>query len=111
MSLPNDPQAAIHALTAEIEAVLLGLPGVRDCAVFGIPDPEFGEQVCAHVEALPGVQLDADALRAGLAERLARFKVPRTIVFADQLPREDSGKIFKRKLKAPYWEAVPRTAG
>ena len=53
---------------------------------------------------MPGVALDAGVLRTELYRTLARFKVPRTITFAAELPREDPGKIFKRKLRAPYWE-------
>jgi long-chain acyl-CoA synthetase len=89
---------------AEIEAELHKMPGVADCAVFGIPDEEFGESVMAVVQPMPGVTLDADSLRAELRRGLAGFKVPRRIDFADDLPREDSGKIFKRKLRAPFWE-------
>ncbi len=89
---------------AEIEAELHKLPGVADCAVFGIPDEEFGEAVHAVVQPMPGVTLDAAELRAGLRKVLTGYKVPRTLDFADALPREDSGKIFKRKLRAPFWE-------
>jgi long-chain acyl-CoA synthetase len=89
---------------AEIEAELHKMPGVADCAVFGIPDEEFGESVMAVVQPMPGVTLDADSLRAELRRGLAGFKVPRRIDFAAELPREDSGKIFKRKLRAPFWE-------
>lgn len=93
---------------AEIEAVLLALPGVRDCAVFGIPHEEFGEAVCAHIESEPGAALDEATVRAFLGERLADFKVPRVIRFESGLPREDSGKILKRKLRDPYWQASGR---
>jgi long-chain acyl-CoA synthetase len=93
---------------AEIEMVLLALPGVRDCAVFGIPHEEFGEALCAVVEPEPGAALDENAIRAFLSERLAGFKVPRLIRFESSLPREDSGKIIKRKLRDPYWEASGR---
>ena len=89
---------------AEIEAELHKLAGVADCAVFGIPDEEFGESVMAVVQPMPGITLDADVLRAELRRTLAGFKTPRRIEFADELPREDSGKIFKRKLRAPHWE-------
>ncbi|MEP6739660.1 MAG: acyl-CoA synthetase [Caldimonas sp.] len=96
----------VNIYPAEIESVLIGMPGVRDCAVFGIPDEEFGEVLCAHVEAESA--LTADAVRAFLATRVAGFKVPRIVEFAAALPREDSGKIFKRKLRAPYWEGAGR---
>jgi long-chain acyl-CoA synthetase len=99
----------VNIYPAEIEAVLIEMPGVRDCAVFGIPDEEFGEQICAHVEPLPGARLEAGLVRSWLGERLARYKVPKVVEFATALPREDSGKIFKRKLRAPYWEKAGRS--
>jgi long-chain acyl-CoA synthetase len=66
----------VNIYPAEIEAVLIQMPGVRDCAVFGIPDEEFGEQVCAHVEPLPGAPIDAMAVRSYLGQHVARYKVP-----------------------------------
>ncbi|MFO1079466.1 MAG: acyl-CoA synthetase [Reyranellaceae bacterium] len=99
----------VNIYPAEIESVLIQMPGVRDCAVFGIPDDEFGEQICAHVEPQPGVDLVAADVRAFLGEHVARYKVPRVVEFSAALPREDSGKIFKRKLRAPYWEKAGRS--
>lgn len=99
----------VNIYPAEIESALIQMPGVRDCAVFGIPDDEFGEQICAHVERLRGADIDAMAVRAWLGQHLARYKVPKVVEFSDALPREDSGKIFKRKLRAPYWEKAGRS--
>ena len=93
---------------AEIEAELLKIPGVADCAVFGIPDDAFGEQVCAYVQPAPGVALTREDILAELRQRVASYKVPRVVEFSAQLPREDTGKIFKRKLRAPYWEKAGR---
>jgi long-chain acyl-CoA synthetase len=93
----------VNIYPAEIEAVLQMMPGVADCAVFGIPDDEFGEALAAAVQRRPGAALAADAVRDFLAPRLAGYKVPRIVTFHDQLPREDSGKIFKRQLREPYW--------
>jgi long-chain acyl-CoA synthetase len=93
---------------AEIEASLITMPGVHDCAVFGIPDDVYGEALCAYVEPDQGVVLTADGVREFLAARIARYKVPKVIEFSPELPREDSGKIFKRKLRAPYWEKAGR---
>ncbi len=98
----------VNIYPAEIEAVLIGMPGVRDCAVFGIPHEEYGEALCAYVEPEDGAAPGAEEVRAWLAERVAGYKVPGTIEFAAALPREDSGKIFKRKLRAPYWEDAGR---
>ena len=95
----------VNIYPAEIEAVLLAIPGIADCAVFGIPDQEFGEQLCAYIQRKEQAEsLTVDEIRAQLAQHLAKFKIPKLIKFADSLPREDSGKIFKRKLRAPYWE-------
>ena len=99
----------VNIYPAEIESVLIQMPGVRDCAVFGIPDEEFGEQICAHVEPLPGAPIDAMAVRSYLGQHLARYKVPKVVELSASLPREDSGKIFKRKLRAPYWEKAGRS--
>ncbi|MEQ8814681.1 MAG: acyl-CoA synthetase [Thalassobaculum sp.] len=98
----------VNIYPAEIEAVLHGLPGVQDCAVFGIPDPEFGEALMAVVEPQPGAVLEPEALRAAMLPQLAGYKVPRHFEIRTGLPREDSGKIFKRRLRDPYWEAEGR---
>jgi long-chain acyl-CoA synthetase len=98
----------VNIYPAEIEAVLVTLPGVRDCAVFGIPDDEFGEALLAVVEPTPGAAPDPVALRRALAGQLADYKVPKRIELAADLPREDSGKIFKRRLRDPYWEKAGR---
>ncbi|MGO8914426.1 MAG: AMP-binding protein [Stellaceae bacterium] len=98
----------VNIYPAEIEAVLLTLPGVADCAVFGIPDAEFGEALAAHIKPQPGASLDAEAVRGFVRARLASYKVPRIVEFAPSLPREDSGKIFKRRLREPYWQGTGR---
>jgi long-chain acyl-CoA synthetase len=76
-------------------------------AVFGIPDPDWGEQVKAVVEPLPGAvpgdELAAEIL-AALDGRLARMKWPKSIDFTAGLPRDPSGKLLKRKLREPYWQ-------
>ncbi len=93
---------------AEIEQALMRVPGVADCAVFGIPDADYGEQVCAFVQAAPGAVLQAEPLRAELRQHLASYKIPRHIEFVSTLPREDTGKIFKRKLRDPFWADTGR---
>ena len=93
---------------AEIEAVLMRAPFIRDVAVFGAPDPEFGEQIVAAVEPASGWTPEARAVLAFLDGKLARFKHPRIVDFHAALPREDSGKIFKPRLRAPYWDGVDR---
>ena len=98
----------VNIYPAEIEATLMALPGVADCAVFGIPDDEFGEALAAAVQRVEGADIDEVALRAFLRGRLADFKVPRVVTFHDDLPREETGKIFKRKLRDPYWAGRTR---
>jgi long-chain acyl-CoA synthetase len=98
----------VNIYPAEIEAAILAMPGVHDCAVFGIPDEEYGEALCAYLEPEPGSTLSASEVRAFLSDKLARYKVPKVIEFHRDLPREDSGKIFKRKLRAHYWEHTGR---
>jgi long-chain acyl-CoA synthetase len=98
----------VNIYPAEIEATLLALAGVRDCAVFGIPHEEFGETLCAHIEPEPGAVLDEAGIHQWLRKRLAAFKVPSLIRFETNLPREDSGKIMKRQLREPYWAGTGR---
>lgn len=98
----------VNIYPAEIEAVLIEMPGVKDCAVFGIPDEEFGEALCAHIEPESEARLMADEINAWLADRLAKFKIPGTLIFVEALPREDSGKIMKRKLRDAYWGGQSR---
>ena len=98
----------VNIYPAEIESVLIQMPGVRDCAVFGIPDEEFGEAICAYVQPIGGNAVDAADVRAYLAQHLAKYKIPKVVEFTPELPREDSGKIFKRKLRQPYWEKAGR---
>jgi long-chain acyl-CoA synthetase len=93
---------------AEIEMVLMQCPGVQDCAVFGIPDDDFGESLAAAVQRIPGTQVTAAQIQAYLQAHLAKYKVPRRIDFHDTLPREDSGKIFKRRLRDPFWQNAGR---
>jgi long-chain acyl-CoA synthetase len=93
----------VNIYPAEIEAALVQLPEVADCAVFGIPDDELGEALCACVQPAFDVTADEGAIRAQLRTRLAGYKVPKRIVFMEALPREDSGKIFKRRLREAYW--------
>ena len=98
----------VNIYPAEIEGALLSHPQVADCAVFGIPDDEFGESIAAAVQRVDGATVDETALGEFLRERLAGFKVPRELVFHDTLPRVDNGKIYKRRLREPYWLAAGR---
>jgi long-chain acyl-CoA synthetase len=96
---------------AEIESELIMHPKVADVAVFGIPHPDWGEEVKAVVEPIEGVdgndELEAEIL-AWSTERLAKFKRPRSIDFTTEMPRDPNGKLYKRKLRDPYWENTER---
>jgi len=92
----------VNIYPAEIETALLAMPGVRDAAVFGLPDPEYGEVLVAAIQPEPAAKMDAEQVAAYLRTRLAGFKVPRRIDFHADLPRDDAGKIYKRRLRARY---------
>jgi long-chain acyl-CoA synthetase len=95
----------VNVYPAEVEAELLGHPAVGDAAVIGVPDPEWGETVVAVVELREGVTASADLAEDLLDHcraHLARFKCPRRVDFVDHLPRTDSGKLYKRRLRDEY---------
>jgi long-chain acyl-CoA synthetase len=97
----------VNIYPAEVDAVLLEHPAVRDVATIGVPDPEWGESVKAVVELQAGVEPSPELAQELLdfaREHLAHYKCPRTVDFVDALPREDTGKIFKRKLRDQYRE-------
>jgi len=96
---------------AEIENVFLSHPKVGDVAVFGIPHDDWGEEIKAVVEPLEGVK-PGEALTRELLDfckdRLAKFKIPRSIDYTDEMPRDPNGKLYKRRLRDPYWEGKER---
>ncbi|HVB90667.1 MAG TPA: acyl-CoA synthetase [Acidimicrobiales bacterium] len=97
---------------AEIESVLLSHPKVGDAAVFGIPHDDWGEEVKAVIEPAEGIEGNdalAQEILAFCADKLAKFKTPKTIDFTDEMPRDPNGKLYKRKLRDPYWEGVQRS--
>jgi long-chain acyl-CoA synthetase len=89
----------VNIYPAEIEGVLAEHPEVVDSAVFGLPDEKMGQRVHALVELRPDATVTEDSLLAFLGERLAKFKLPRSIEFVEELPREPSGKVLKRQLR------------
>jgi long-chain acyl-CoA synthetase len=96
----------VNIYPAEIENVLSEHPAVGDVAVFGIPHEEWGEEIKAVVEPAAGFtggpELAGELLEFTRA-RLARFKVPRSFDFVDELPRDPNGKLYKRRLRDQYW--------
>ena len=96
---------------AEIEAALERHPAVQEVAVFGIPSEEWGETVHAVVVVQPGQTLAPEALTTFARGRLASYKVPRSIAFADELPKTGSGKLLKRALREPFWQGRTRRVG
>lgn len=98
----------VNIYPAEIEHALGRCDGVLDCAVFGVPDEEYGEQLMALVEPQPGRTPEPAALIAALRGEIAAYKVPRHIEIVAALPRDDNGKIAKKKLREPYWAASGR---
>jgi len=101
----------VNIYPAEIEAELSCHPAVADVAVFGIPHEDWGEEVKAVVEpaggAEPGPALTAELL-GFLSGRLARYKLPRTIDYVAELPRDPNGKLYKRRLRDPHWAGRDR---
>lgn len=93
---------------AEVESALHGLEGIADVAVIGVPDDKWGEAVKACVVLKPGAELSPEAIIAFAKERIAGYKVPKSVDFLPILPRNPSGKILKRELRAPYWEGRDR---
>jgi acyl-CoA synthetase (AMP-forming)/AMP-acid ligase II len=100
--------AGVNIYPAEVEAVLHAHPAVMDAAVIGVPDDQWGESVKAVVQLRSGMSATAAELIAFCDERLAGYKKPRTVDFADELPRDAAGKLLKRKIRDPYWAGVSR---
>jgi len=96
---------------AEIEGELIQHPRIVDVAVFGIPNADWGEEIKAVVQLVPDVE-PSDELTTEIMdfarERMGKFKLPRSIEYIEEMPRDPNGKLYKRKLRDPYWEGQER---
>jgi fatty-acyl-CoA synthase len=89
-----------NVFPAEVEDVLATYPGVAEAAVIGVEDAEYGQRLKAFVVRANGSRVTADELKQHVHDRLARFKTPRDVEFLDELPRNGTGKVLKRELRA-----------
>lgn len=99
---------AENVYPAEVERVLEHFPGIAEVAVIGVPDEQWGEAVKAVVVAQPGESLSEDEIIEYARTQIARFKCPKSVDIVDAIPRNPSGKILKKILRAPYWEGHER---
>ena len=86
----------------EVEELLLTHPAIEEAAAIGVDDEEFGKRLAVFVVVRSGHSLSADEVRDFVKQNLARYKVPRDVEFLDELPRNPSGKVLKRDLRARY---------
>ena len=102
----------VNIYPQETENLLITHPKVADAAVFGVPNPDLGEEVKAVVQTMPGIDADdalTEELLAFCAAHLSRQKIPRSIDYEAELPRLPTGKLYKRLLRDRYWgEGVNR---
>ena len=91
-----------NVYSREVEEVLYTRPEVQECAVVGLPDPEFGERVTAFIIPQPGQHIDGKVFKAFMKERLANFKVPKAFIEVEELPKSSTGKLLKRELRDQY---------
>jgi len=101
----------VNIYPAEIEGELVQHPAVGDAAVFGVPNPDTGEEIKAVVELLEGWAPGdgtTGAILEWLRDRIGRQKLPRSIDYTTEMPRDPNGKLYKRKLRDPYWAGRDR---
>ena len=101
----------VNIYPAEVEGELHQCELVEDVAVFGVPNPDTGEEIKAVVQTPEGISSGDDTaakIMDFLRERITKQKWPRSIDFTDEMPRDPNGKLYKKKLRAPYWEGQER---
>jgi long-chain acyl-CoA synthetase len=91
-----------NVYSREVEEVLYTRPEIQECAVIGVPDPEWGERVTAFLILRPGEAFDKDKLNAYMKSHLSPFKVPKEYLIVDDFPRSPAGKILKRELRKEF---------
>ena len=96
---------------AEVENALMSNPDIIDAAVIGVPDEKWGESVKGFVVLKEGVELSSDEIISYVKSQIAGYKCPRSIDFIELLPRNPSGKVLRRELRAPFWEGKERNVG
>ncbi|MEJ2089286.1 MAG: fatty acid--CoA ligase, partial [Gammaproteobacteria bacterium] len=92
----------------EVESAIYGHADIAEVAVIGVPDSKWGEAVKAIVVPKPGTEPSAEDILAFARERIAGYKVPKSVAFIDVLPRNASGKVLKTELRKPYWSGLDR---
>ena len=95
----------------EVENALVQHPGIADVAVIGVPDDKFGEALLAVVVLAPEQSLTVEELIEFCRDKIAGYKIPRQLKLVEALPRNPSGKLLKKELRAPYWESADRGIG
>ena len=93
---------------AEVEAAIMSLPQVYECAVIGVPDDKWGEAVKAMVMLRKGQSLSEHLVLAHCKEKLGGVKSPKSVEFVAEIPKTPAGKIDRRALRAPYWTGTSR---
>jgi long-chain acyl-CoA synthetase len=99
---------AENVYSAEVESAISLHPGVAQCAVIGVPDPQWGERVHAVIATRPGSGITADAVVQHCRGLIADYKCPRSVEFRSALPLSPAGKILKAELRAPFWKGHSR---
>jgi acyl-CoA synthetase (AMP-forming)/AMP-acid ligase II len=97
-----------NVFSAEVEAAIMSLPQIYECAVIGVPDDKWGEAVKAMVVMRKGQSLSQDAVIAHCKEMLGGVKSPKSVEFVAEIPKTAAGKIDRKTLRAPYWAGMSR---